>query len=76
MKVRLQLGEPWVQRLCRLPETGMGYQLVDVELKDGLVVTNVFVFNAEELEWPADNNSIRPADILSIRLSSQPQTQD
>lgn len=52
----------------------MGYQVVDVELQNGLVVNDVLVFNAEELEWPAENDSIRPTDIVSITPSNGDKT--
>ena len=68
--MRLQLQEPWIGKLCGLPETGMGYQRVDVELRDGLVVKNVLVFNAEEMEWPSGKDAIRPDDIVGITLSN------
>ena len=71
MKVRLRLSEPWIEMLCRLPETGMGYQRVNVELQDGLVVNDVLVFNAEEMELPAGNDAIRSKDIVRITLSGQ-----
>ena len=48
--MRLQLEEHWVNYLCKLPESGMGYQWVDVCLKNGKEVQGVVVFNAEEME--------------------------
>lgn len=71
MTTRLRLEEQWTKRLCDLPESGMGYQRVDVELRNGLVVHNVLVFNAEELEWPAGYDSIRSADIVGITLNGR-----
>ncbi len=68
--MRLQLEEPWIGRLCRLPETGMGYQRVDVKLQNGSVVNDVLVFNAEEMEWPGAD-SIRACDIAEIALSKR-----
>ena len=31
----MKLGERWLQSLRAMPETGMGYHVVDIELKDG-----------------------------------------
>jgi hypothetical protein len=31
----MRLAERWLEYLCTMPETEMGYQLVDIELKDG-----------------------------------------
>ena len=35
--MRLQLKEHWVNYLRKLPESGMGYQRVDVYLKNGSI---------------------------------------
>ena len=67
--MRLHLKEHWVDYLCRLPESGMGYQRVDVRLKDGGEVQGVVVFNAEEMEWPSTYPSISSDDIAKIQLS-------
>ena len=48
MKVKLE--QRWIKCLMRLPESGMGYQRVDLSLADGREVKDVLVFNAEELE--------------------------
>ena len=47
----------------------MGYQRVDVGLRNGDVVSDILVFNGEEMEWPAGNGRIRTEDIASISLS-------
>ena len=52
MTVRLQLPRKWVDYLTRLPESGMGYQRVDVLLEDGTKLNDCTVFNAEEIEIP------------------------
>lgn len=48
----------------------MGYQRVDVRLRDGTTVENVMVFNAEQMDWPDDSNPINTRDIVDISLSS------
>ena len=69
--MRVQLEEPWIEQLCRLPETGMGYQRVEVELQDGIVVNDVLVFNAEEMDWPDGERSIRSNEIVRITLTGR-----
>ncbi|MEK7677864.1 MAG: hypothetical protein AAB676_18705 [Verrucomicrobiota bacterium] len=50
----IKLDQRWVKYLTTQPESGMGYQKVDVRLKDKRVLKNVLVFNAEEIELPED----------------------
>ena len=38
--------------MLQLPETGMGYQRVDLRLAGGREIKNVLAFNAEEVELP------------------------
>ena len=48
--MRIKLAKRWTKRLLQLPETGMGYQRVDLRLADGRELKNVLAFNAEEIE--------------------------
>ena len=66
----VHLPERWIQRLCELPESGMGYQNVLVRLRDGSVWTAI-VFNAEQFEWPPDRPPIGPSDIMEVNLASE-----
>lgn len=66
----LSLSQKWSRTLCKWPESGMGYQRVDVRLRDGTTVENVMVFNAEQMDWPDDSNPINTRDIVDISLSS------
>jgi len=52
--MRLKLDDRWIRQLLSWPESGMGYQRVDVRLTDGREATDVLAFNAEELEVPDD----------------------
>ena len=63
------LESNWARILAALPENGMGYQVVDVRLRDGHRVDGLFVYNAEQLEWPDDRPRIRPTDIAEIALA-------
>lgn len=65
MSMRLKLERRWTERLLGLPESGMGYQRVDVRLTDGRELKNVVVFNAEEMEVP---DEFAQAKIKDIRL--------
>jgi hypothetical protein len=68
--MRILLREPLVQKLVSLPETGMGFQFVDLMLEDGRVVPNVVVLNAEIAEIPEEVASIRDTDIVDVRLAA------
>ena len=63
--MRVHLDEKWSDTLCGFPENGMGYQRVDVLLRNGRAVRDVLVFNAEEMEWP-DDRPIRSGDIAEM----------
>ena len=68
--MRLHLNQRWVRHLCSLPETGMGYQIVDVILRNGERVQSIVVYNAEEMDWPAQRRPIKPEDIVDIRKAA------
>jgi hypothetical protein len=61
--MRVKLQKRWIDRLLRLPESGMGYQRVDVKLADGRELKDVPVFNAEELELPDEFAHARIQDL-------------
>jgi len=50
-----------------LPESGMGYQVVDVHLKDGRVVREVIVINCEVMVEQG-NQSFSEGDIQDVEL--------
>lgn len=52
--MRIKLDKRWSKLLRELPESGMGYQRVDVRFADGRELKNVVVLNGEELEVPDD----------------------
>lgn len=59
----VHLTEPWIDRLVHLPESGMGYQKVNIILKRGGVLKDVIVFNAEECQVP---EYFEPSDIVDV----------
>jgi len=63
--MRVKLDVRWVEPLLKLPESGMGYQRVDVKMADGRELKNAVVLNAELLELPDDFGS---ATVTEIRL--------
>ena len=48
--MRLKLDRKWTERLLRLSESGMGYQRVQVRLKDGRSIPDAIVLNADILD--------------------------
>ena len=63
--MRIRLEPRWIERLLELPESGMGYQRVDIRLVDGRELKDVVVFNAEEIEVP---DEFARAQIKDVRL--------
>lgn len=68
MKHTVKLPERFTAQLLKLPEDGMGYQFVDVELKDGRVLSHLVVVDAGLLQVSED---IEPALIVSVRKSKR-----
>ena len=64
-EMRIRLEPRWTKRLLELPESGMGYQRVDIRLVDGRELKDVMVFNAEEIEVP---DEFARAQIKDVRL--------
>jgi hypothetical protein len=65
--MRIKLEQRWTKRLLQLPESGMGYQRVDLQLADGRELKDVLVFNAEELEVSEELGSAQIRDIRPHR---------
>jgi hypothetical protein len=73
--MKLRISPDLTRKLIGLPETGMGYQLVDLVLDDGRMVSRVMVFNAEVAE--IDELGTLTADrIVDVRVSSPPVDKD
>ena len=53
----------WIDRLVHLPETGMGYQKVDLIFKDGRIQKGLIVLNAEDCQTEDEFNVEDIADI-------------
>lgn len=60
------LDRHWIQSLAELPESGMGYQTVNIRLRSGLQVEGLHVYNSAHLDWPDDRPKINSTDIAEI----------
>ena len=69
MTMHIPLPTAWTKRLGNLPESGMGYQCVDVDLKTGERVSGVLVLNAEFLVWPSERAPIDSDAIVDICMN-------
>ena len=63
----VHLPERWIELLCSLPESGMGYQNVVVRLRDGSK-WHVIVYNAERFDSPPDRPSIKASEIVDMSI--------
>jgi len=66
--VQLQLDRRWIDKLARLPESGMGYQRVRVRLKGGHTIEEALVFNASVLQLADDTDPFDPREITDIQV--------
>lgn len=66
-KTQLKLSKIFSDYLSDLPETGMGYQVVDIELKNGKILKDYVVLNSTYLKLK-NNEKIENADIKTVKL--------
>ena len=66
----LKLTDSFTDSLINLPESGMGYQLVKIILKNGNVLTRHKVINSELLMLE-ENENIAISDIDKIELENR-----
>jgi hypothetical protein len=66
----LKLSDAFVNMLINFPETGMGYQIVKVILKNGNVLHEQKVINSSVLMLE-ENIDITEKDIVSIELEKK-----
>ena len=64
---KLTLNEDQAEFLSQLPEQGMGYQIVDFTLKNGMKLIGKTVINCTYLEL-AEEEIINADDIIKIEL--------
>jgi len=65
--MRVTLEKKWTDELVKLPESGMGYQRVDVFFTDSRVARDVPVYNAEVAELPDELAAI-PIRQIALHL--------
>lgn len=59
------LPQNWIDVLVNLPESGMGYQIVDITFQDGSVISRIAVSNPTVFLPP--NYDVK--DIIKIEMS-------
>ena len=66
--MEIKLSRKWVDKMKKLPESGMGYQLVEVKLKDGSIlkgiVTNCNILEVTGLYFSFSIRDIEKIDLL------------
>lgn len=67
VKSKFKIPEKFVHQLVKLPETGMGYQLVKIFLSDGKILRKRKVLNSSILELEPNEN-IASSEIENIEL--------
>ncbi|MDA2923015.1 hypothetical protein MYX07_07165 [Patescibacteria group bacterium AH-259-L07] len=65
MKLKLK-KEKWLDKLSSIREAGMGYQFVDITLKDGRIMRKAVVYNSETIELRPRYESVSEDDIAQI----------
>jgi len=64
---KIELSPAHAKILAALPEQGMGYQLVDIELNNGHELKNRIILNSTYLQLH-DDETIDADDIKTIKL--------
>lgn len=67
MKTKIKLLQKQINLLQNLPEQGMGYQVVDITLKNGMTFYEKVVLNSIYLQIEG-NEKIDPNEIGIIKL--------
>ena len=68
--MKKKLPTEWTKRLLAMPESGMGYQRVDIVFTDGSTLSGAIVVNASLVDVP---DSMAGKSIRDIRLSGDSQ---
>lgn len=69
----MTLSEPIRLKIDALPESGAGYHVLDIVLRDGRIVANVLVFNATDAQMPAEFKDIRAKDVVGVEIAERAQ---
>lgn len=68
--MKIKLRDEFILYLETQPEQGMGYQIVDVVLKNGKILRKKLVFNCSLLNCDEDE-SIKSDDIVNVIISNK-----
>ena len=66
----LKLSPKWIKQLIKLPESGMGYQIVTVLLKNGTEIANRSVISCQLLVIPENVSCFKNKDIAKITIEN------
>ncbi|MCX6235840.1 MAG: hypothetical protein NT175_14180 [Bacteroidetes bacterium] len=69
-KIRIKLTDQQIEILSRLPEQGMGYQIVDIKMKNGKILKEKVVINSTYLQLDI-TEQIDTKDIDTIQINSK-----
>lgn len=64
MKKEIILSQELTEKLLKVPETGMGYQVTDLILNNGEILYNVVVLNGKIAVVTKDVNSYEIIDVI------------
>ena len=63
----IRLNAQLTNKLIGIPESGMGYHVVDVVLKNGSVIEELTVLNCQNLI--VDEKNIAAKDVIDVKVS-------
>ncbi len=66
----IDIPDDWKDRLLNMEESGMGYQTVDINLKNGKKIRGLTIINGNVLAVPEEYN-IKTEDLDSFELSNK-----
>lgn len=67
--MRLRLDSTLIERVARLPETGIGFRFVRVRLKGGRTIAHAIVLKDKVLDVEGTSGDLTTADIARIEPS-------
>jgi hypothetical protein len=70
MEFRITLNKDQIEFLSKIPEQGMGYQLVNLTLKNGKVLKKRVVINCTYLQLD-DQEELKVGDIDKIEICKE-----
>ena len=71
-----RLQPKWAKLLDRARETGAGYHLVDFTMRDGRVIENVPVLNAQYVCMPREIPGVSSKDVAELRVHAAEEKTD